>query len=223
MDTEISPTPRFAPVGVVDDPGAGVPGGGLRRSARDWLADGCCAGVAALLDGLFILGMLTETPPDPVYPVWELGFGGAALVALLLLRRRWPVGLALALVPAALMSAVALGAALMAVFSVAVRRPWRVTVAVGGLLPSRSPAPSRSPPAHRTGTGRRWRPWCSWRPRCSPPACWSGRSASSCVRSRSVPARPRRASSSASRRHGVWSGNGSPGRCTTCSPTGSGC
>jgi signal transduction histidine kinase len=113
---------------------AGPPGLWLRRPARDWVADACCAAAAALLGGLFILGMMTDTPPQPVFLTWELLAGGSACVALLLLRRRWPVGLALALTAAAPLSAVALGAALMAVFTVAAHRPWRVTAAVGGLL-----------------------------------------------------------------------------------------
>jgi signal transduction histidine kinase len=105
-----------------------------RRSARDRVADAACAGVALLLGGLFILGSLSESPPQPVELAWEAVFGGSAVAALLLLRRRWPVGLALVLAVASPLSALCLGAALMAVFSVAVHRPWRATAALGGLL-----------------------------------------------------------------------------------------
>jgi signal transduction histidine kinase len=105
-----------------------------RPSARDRVADVACTGFAVLLGGLFILGSLSETPPQPVHLVWELVVGGSACIALLLLRRRWPVGLAVVLVVASPLSALCLGAALMAVFTVAIRRPWRVTAALGGLL-----------------------------------------------------------------------------------------
>jgi signal transduction histidine kinase len=105
-----------------------------RPSARDRVADVACTGFAVLLGGLFILGSLSETPPQPVHLVWELVVGGSACIALLLLRRRWPVGLALVLVVASPLSALCLGAALMAVFTVAIRRSWRVTAALGGLL-----------------------------------------------------------------------------------------
>jgi hypothetical protein len=58
-----------------------------------------------------------------VHLVWELVVGGSACAALLLLRRRWPVGLALVLIIASPLSALGLGAALMAVFTVATGAP----------------------------------------------------------------------------------------------------
>src|SRR5262249_27801354 len=47
--------------------------------------------------------------------------------------RRWPVGLALAMVPVATVFDFASGAQLVALFTVAVHRPGRVTAAVSGL------------------------------------------------------------------------------------------
>jgi signal transduction histidine kinase len=132
LDTEITSTSRSAPVDT--DREAASSGEGVHRSGRDRLADAGCVGFAVLLGGLFLLGSLSESPPQPVHLVWELVVGGSACVALLLLRRRWPVGLALVLVVAAPLSALCLGAALMAVFTVATRRSWRVTAALGGLL-----------------------------------------------------------------------------------------
>ena len=132
LDTEITSTSRVAPVDTGGE--VATSGKGLHRSGRDWLADVACAGVALLLGGLFTLGSLTETPPQPVHLVWELVVGGSACAALLLLRRRWPVGLALVLIVASPLSALGLGAALMAMFTVATRRSWRVTAALGGLL-----------------------------------------------------------------------------------------
>jgi signal transduction histidine kinase len=121
-------------VGAREDREAEASGGRSHRSARDRVADVACVGVALLLGGLFILGSLAETPPQPVQLVGELVFGGSACVALLLLRRRWPVALALVLIVTSPLSALGLGAALMAVFTVATRRSWRVTAALGGLL-----------------------------------------------------------------------------------------
>jgi signal transduction histidine kinase len=134
LDSKITSTSRFAPVGAREDREAEASGGRSHRSPRDWLADAACVGVAVLLGGLFILGSLAETPPQPVQLVWELVVGGSACAALLLLRRRWPVGLALVLIVASPLSALGLGAALMAVFTVATRRSWRVSAALGGLL-----------------------------------------------------------------------------------------
>jgi signal transduction histidine kinase len=134
LDSKITSTSRFAPVGAREDREAEASGGRSHRSPRDWLADAACVGVAVLLGGLFILGSQAETPPQPVQLVWELVVGGSACAALLLLRRRWPVGLALVLIVASPLSALGLGAALMAVFTVATRRSWRVSAALGGLL-----------------------------------------------------------------------------------------
>lgn len=134
LDSKITSTSRFAPVGAPEDREAEASGGRSHRSPRDRLADAACVGVALLLGGLFILGSLAETPPQPVQLVWELVVGGSACAALLLLRRRWPVGLALVLIVASPLSALGLGAALMAVFTVATRRSWRVSAALGGLL-----------------------------------------------------------------------------------------
>jgi signal transduction histidine kinase len=134
LDSKITSTSRFAPVGAREDREAEASGGRSHRSPRDRLADAACVGVALLLGGLFILGSLAETPPQPVQLVWELVVGGSACAALLLLRRRWPVGLALVLIVASPLSALGLGAALMAAFTVATRRSWRVSAALGGLL-----------------------------------------------------------------------------------------
>jgi signal transduction histidine kinase len=134
LDSKITSTSRFAPVGAREDREAEASGGRSHRSPRDCLADAACVGVAVLLGGLFILGSQAETPPQPVQLVWELVVGGSACAALLLLRRRWPVGLALVLIVASPLSALGLGAALMAVFTVATRRSWRVSAALGGLL-----------------------------------------------------------------------------------------
>jgi signal transduction histidine kinase len=77
--------------------------------------------------------MATEDPPEPIVWPIELGFGAVACLALLLLRRRWPAGLALGLVPLAPLSAVSLAIAAVAILNVAVRRPWRIMAPIAGL------------------------------------------------------------------------------------------
>src|SRR5687767_8824894 len=102
---------------------------------RSWRVELVLVGVAAVVGAAFLLVVLSEEP-EPVPPgrlVIEI-VGGALLVAALpFLRRRRPVGLTLALIPLGFVFTTAMGATMVALFTVAVRRPWRVTVAVAGL------------------------------------------------------------------------------------------
>jgi signal transduction histidine kinase len=104
-----------------------------RRSAREWAADlgGMVAGV--LVGTLFLFGDLITEPGKPLDLAWEIVPGGLGCLLLLLFRRRWPVGLALALLPIAAMSAIGVGVAAIALFTVAVYRSRRVTAIVAGL------------------------------------------------------------------------------------------
>lgn len=77
------------------------------------------------LGGLLLLGSATEDPPDPIIWPVELGFGSVALLAQLLLRRRWPVALALGMAPLAPLSAMSLSIAAVAILNLAIQRPWR--------------------------------------------------------------------------------------------------
>jgi signal transduction histidine kinase len=98
---------------------------------RRWIVDAGCVLAAAALGGLFLMGARADEPVSSNPPLaLDLAVGGVACLGLLL-RRRWPVALALALSAAGILfSNVAFGATFIAVFNVAVRRSWRVTAAV---------------------------------------------------------------------------------------------
>jgi signal transduction histidine kinase len=91
------------------------------------LVDAGLIALAAVLGGLFLLDSLQTEPDKDAVP--DLVVGLLACAALLL-RRRWPVALALALMPTILLSASAMGATAVAMSAVAVYRSWRVTAAV---------------------------------------------------------------------------------------------
>ncbi|MFI7532135.1 sensor histidine kinase [Streptosporangium sp. NPDC049376] len=103
-----------------------------RRSARDWGVDIVVFVVAALL-GLATALAMRPGGSTPYAVVLTDQIVGAAACALLWLRRRWPVGLALVMVPAALASGIASGAVAVALFTVAVHRPFKTVAAITGL------------------------------------------------------------------------------------------
>ena len=100
----------------------------MRRSVRDWAVDIGLFTFAALF-GLVLVGARVESH---VLPDNELLFAVDQLVGVLgccalWLRRRWPVGIAGALIAVSSVSELVGGAALVALFTVAVHRPPRVT------------------------------------------------------------------------------------------------
>ncbi|GAA3118506.1 sensor histidine kinase [Streptosporangium carneum] len=103
----------------------------VRRSARDWGVDIVIFLVSAGLGLLAGLSLGETAAPPPLVVADQIL--GAAACALLWLRRRWPVGLALALVPTALVSTVSAGAVVAALFTVAVHRPFKAVVMTGAL------------------------------------------------------------------------------------------
>lgn len=114
------------------DPDAERPGR-QRRTARDWVVDFSCFLLAAAVGLLAADTLPDENLPDAVLAVDQLI--GALACAALWLRRRWPLGLAVAMVPVSLASATAGGAGLIALFTLAVHRPFRYVAWVGaGLL-----------------------------------------------------------------------------------------
>ncbi|AXB46323.1 sensor histidine kinase [Amycolatopsis albispora] len=107
------------------------------RSRRDWVVDSALFALAAA----FGLGMATARlrwwpQPEPVWLFTLDQVAGALGCAALWFRRRWPVQLAVALIALSTFSELIAGAAMAALFTVAVHRPPRITGLLfgGGLL-----------------------------------------------------------------------------------------
>lgn len=106
--------------------------GAMPRSRRDWVVD--CALFLLAAGAGAVLAWLDSQEPGAAHPALAIDqVAGALACAALWLRRRWPVALALTLVPVATIFDFASGAQLAALFTVAVHRPGRVTAAAGGL------------------------------------------------------------------------------------------
>lgn len=106
---------------------------GPRRTVRDWAVDVTCF-LLAVLTGLIVVSDgtgQTVATPSPLMAV-DVAVGSLACLALWW-RRRWPVGLALALAPIALFSHMVSGAVVIALFTVAVHRRWPVAARVTAL------------------------------------------------------------------------------------------
>ncbi len=121
------------PAAVVEDlyPRSERPGGRPRRTARDWIVDFTCFLLAVGI-GLLSADALDQEPSlsDAMQAADQVI--GALACAAVWLRRRWPVGLAVAMVPVSLFSVTAGGAALASLFTLAVHRPVRYVAWVGG-------------------------------------------------------------------------------------------
>ncbi|MEU6144131.1 histidine kinase [Streptomyces sp. NPDC047081] len=113
------------------DPDAGR-SGRPRRTARDWIVDFTCF-VLAVVIGLAAADTLNNDPHTP-HPLAVLDqLLGALACAAVWLRRRWPLGLAAAMIPVGFLSNTAGGAAMIAVFTLAVHRPFRYVAWIGGV------------------------------------------------------------------------------------------
>jgi signal transduction histidine kinase len=117
----------------VAGPGAAPPRRPVRRSVRDWVVD-VAVFVLCLLAGAFAVGVaLLETPPPPDPLIAADVVAGVLACLALWLRRRWPVGVAVALAVVSSFSDMAALAVLVSLFTVAVHRRWPTVVAVAGL------------------------------------------------------------------------------------------
>ncbi|MFJ2769063.1 sensor histidine kinase [Streptomyces sp. NPDC087300] len=104
---------------------------GTRRTVRDWLVDFTCF-LTAVLIGMIGADAVGNNPHVSAgYAELDQVIGALACAAVWL-RRRWPVGLAIALVPVGVASDTAGGAAAIALFTLAVHRPFRYVAWVGG-------------------------------------------------------------------------------------------
>ncbi|WP_410093614.1 sensor histidine kinase [Streptomyces sp. ME109] len=121
------------------DPAQTGRNGRPRRTVRDWIVD---FGWFLLAVGIGALAADTLTG-DPDIPhglaVADQWIGGLACGAVWL-RRRWPLGLAVAMIPVGMISNTAGGAGLVALFTLAVHRPFPYVAWVAGsqlaLLPA---------------------------------------------------------------------------------------
>ncbi|MEU9251871.1 histidine kinase [Streptomyces sp. NPDC048270] len=104
----------------------------ISRTRRDWAAD-----LALVLFAACFAAVSSQSIPvaDSIGPAWraaDQAAGGLACAAVLL-RRRWPVQLAVVLLLAGTQAHYLTGPALVAVFTVAASRPWRITAWVAAL------------------------------------------------------------------------------------------
>ncbi|GAA5068974.1 sensor histidine kinase [Streptomyces similanensis] len=113
------------------DPVAGRRPRRPRRTARDWIIDVLCFLLAVVL-ALVIAHDMSRGPHTPhALVVADRTLGGLACCALWL-RRRHPLALAAVLVPVGFLSTTSSGAALLALFTLTVHRPFRYVAWVGG-------------------------------------------------------------------------------------------
>ncbi|MDR6977723.1 signal transduction histidine kinase [Streptomyces sp. 3330] len=109
-------------------PEAGRPG---RRTARDWIVDFLCFLVAVAV-GLTVADAFPGERELPEVVAAADQLLGALACAAVWLRRRWPLGLAIAMVPLGFLSTTSAGACTIALFTLAVHRPFRYVAWVGG-------------------------------------------------------------------------------------------
>ncbi|MFI8307010.1 response regulator transcription factor [Streptomyces sp. NPDC085927] len=124
----------FFPSALVQelDPDAARFGRRPRRTARDWVVDFTCFMLAV---GVGLLGAdtVTANPAVPHSLAVVDQVIGALSCAAIWLRRRWPLGLAAVMTPVSFVSETSGGVAVIALFSLAVHRPFRYVAWVGGV------------------------------------------------------------------------------------------
>ncbi|MFI0235377.1 histidine kinase [Streptomyces sp. NPDC016845] len=106
--------------------------GRRKRTARDWAVDFSCFLVAVCI-GMVAADQLDQNPHVSHDLAVADQLVGALSCAAVWLRRRWPLGLAVAMVPVSLVSDSAGGAVAVSIFTLAVHRPFRFVGWVGGV------------------------------------------------------------------------------------------
>ncbi|MFE5481587.1 sensor histidine kinase [Streptomyces sp. NPDC056527] len=145
-------TDRYAwllPSAMADPPADAPPGRGPRRTVRDWVVDTTLF-LLAVLFGMIAADATDELNSEAVALADQIV--AAAACCALWLRRRWPVGLAVALALVSVVAPLAGGAFLVSLFSLAVRRPFREVAWVGALAVAATTAQVFVRPDPSTGT-----------------------------------------------------------------------
>ncbi|MFD0341445.1 sensor histidine kinase [Streptomyces sp. NPDC127117] len=106
--------------------------GRARRTVRDWAVD-LTAFLCAAAVGMVTVATIEADPTTPDGVLLADIVVGALACCALWVRRRWPFGVAVGLVLVSAIEPVASGAMLVALFGVAVHRPFRPVAAVGAL------------------------------------------------------------------------------------------
>ncbi len=105
---------------------------------RDWVVDFTCFLLAVFIGLLGVETVRSEPDLPRAFVVLDQVLGALACAAVWLRRRR-PVGLAVAMVPVCFVSNTAGGAGLVALFTLAVHRPFRYVAWVGGVSAALTP------------------------------------------------------------------------------------
>ncbi|BFO16768.1 histidine kinase [Streptomyces sp. KM77-8] len=113
------------------DPDATRSGRRPRRTVRDWAVDFACFLFAVLL-GLLGAETLDDSRNIPHALAVTDQFLGALSCTAVWLRRRWPLALAAVMVPVSFVSETSGGVAIIALFTLAVHRPFRYVAWVSG-------------------------------------------------------------------------------------------
>ncbi|MER7857027.1 histidine kinase [Streptomyces bacillaris] len=121
-----------------------------RRTVRDWVVD-ITAFLCAAFIGMVAVSVIEADESTADVVVFVDSVAGAAACCALWLRRRWPVGLAVALTAVAIVEPVAVGALLVALFSLAVHRPLKPTAIVGAAALATVPVQPLVRPDPQTG------------------------------------------------------------------------
>ena len=119
--------PRLLPGVLIPDPDADP----TRRSMRDWMVD-IAAFLIAVFGGLIVFADAESKGMSDTLQLVDL-LGGVVACLLLWVRRRWPVGTVLAMLPIAAVSSSSSIAGAILLFTLAVHRRAAVAVAFGAL------------------------------------------------------------------------------------------
>ncbi|MDX3118204.1 MULTISPECIES: sensor histidine kinase [Streptomyces] len=102
-----------------------------RRTARDWAVDTSCFLLAVAVGLVVADSFPAERDLSGVFAAADQTLGVLACAAVWL-RRRWPLALAVTMVPLGFLSTTSAGACTVALFTLAVHRPFRYIAWVGG-------------------------------------------------------------------------------------------